>query len=580
VEGPDPAPAGQEQNKCRRSHHRLLHVEDVRNLQATRPAKPAKLPDRLRKSSACSRAETSRGVPAAWEEMLPTSRITAGAAAVATDEERRAARKAASQAQWAAMKQRLPSLEARLQELWQDVGDARRPAPTKVHLRATAAVDKQFEKAETLLRFAERHLEPTEGNLTEAEGYLRSVKVHLEAAEAQLAPAEAPPMSTVKAVAPTPSANAIENHRRALLSEVEQIEGAASREAQAKGWDLKVIEGPGVGMLEFTRDTLRDVDKALCDLKAAHHAACVRNLADEVSEVLDGTRSWSAQECTEFWEELDWELQAFSKVNTKLELYPMQTVERQAAHLRAERVEAAAHHARQVVERVLWDYDSTRRESQRLGLGYHQPICPEESWEQGGRQGVQADSVDDGGVDPREGCRRNATMRLQYEGPRRTRPGVFRSGLGTHRGRLKWIPEDHREESRPGTQRPGQANQLTWRGIGSESLSMSQRSCCTPSRSQERSPVDLDRIERPARLRGSWCSSIVSTRTHRDAKAMTTAGRNTRRTCTGMRTATWRWWRLSGLNYMECPARLQGSRCSREMSARAVHVAARERSAR
>jgi hypothetical protein len=45
---------------------------------------------------------------------------------------------------------------------------------------------------------------------------------------------------------------------------------------------------------------------------------------------------------------------------------------------------------------------------------------------------------------------------------------------------------------------------------------------------------------------------------------MTTAGRNTRRTCTGTRTATWRWWRLSGLNYMECPARLQGSRCSRE----------------
>ncbi len=104
-------------------------------------------------------------------------------------------------AQLAAMKQRLPSLEAQLQELWQDVGGARRPAPTKVHLRATSAVDKQLEKAETLLRFAERHLEPTEGNLTEAEGYLRSAKVHLEAAETQLAPAEAPPMSTVKAVA-------------------------------------------------------------------------------------------------------------------------------------------------------------------------------------------------------------------------------------------------------------------------------------------------------------------------------------------------------------------------------------------
>ncbi len=43
------------------------------------------------------------------------------------------------------------------------------------------------------------------------------------------------------------SANAIENHRRVLLSEVEQIEGASSREAQAKGWDLNIIEGPGVG---------------------------------------------------------------------------------------------------------------------------------------------------------------------------------------------------------------------------------------------------------------------------------------------------------------------------------------------
>jgi hypothetical protein len=66
----------------------------------------------------------------------------------------------------------------------------------------------------------------------------------------------------------------------------------------------------------------------------------------------------------------------------------MQMVERKAAHLRAERVEVAAHHARQVVERVL--YNSRRRESQRLSLGYHQPIRPEESWEQGSRQGVKA----------------------------------------------------------------------------------------------------------------------------------------------------------------------------------------------
>jgi hypothetical protein len=55
---------------------------------------------------------------------------------------------------WLWCRRRQSSREARLQELWQDVGGARRPAPTKVHLRATAAVDKQLEKAETLLRFA------------------------------------------------------------------------------------------------------------------------------------------------------------------------------------------------------------------------------------------------------------------------------------------------------------------------------------------------------------------------------------------------------------------------------------------
>jgi hypothetical protein len=143
------------------------------------------------------------------EEMLPTSGMSAGATAVATDEERRAVLKAAQlagmrarhYAQLAAMKQQLPSLEAQLQEMWQDMRGARRSAPTKVHLRATAAVDEQLEKAETLLRSAERHLVPTEGSLTEAEGYHRSARAHLEAAEAQLTAAEAPPMSTVKAVA-------------------------------------------------------------------------------------------------------------------------------------------------------------------------------------------------------------------------------------------------------------------------------------------------------------------------------------------------------------------------------------------
>jgi len=71
---------------------------------------------------------------------------------------------------------------------------------------------------------------------------------------------------------------------------------------------------------------------------------------------------------------------------------------------------------------------------------------------------------------------------------------------------------------------------------------------------------------------------MVSTRAHWNSEAMRAAGRDTTRTCTGTRTATRRRWRLSGLDHMEHPARLRGSRCSREASAKAGRVAARERS--
>ncbi len=63
------------------------------------------------------------------------------------------------------------------------MGRTRRPAPTRVHLKATATVEWQLEKAEALLRLTEDNLEPVEGRLMEAEVYLRSTREHLEAIE-------------------------------------------------------------------------------------------------------------------------------------------------------------------------------------------------------------------------------------------------------------------------------------------------------------------------------------------------------------------------------------------------------------
>jgi hypothetical protein len=156
-------------------------------------------------------SRTGRDVPAAKEEKLITGGVSANAVATATDEERRAARKAAylariadaearRHAQLTDMKQRLPSLAARLRRLWQDVGCTRKSASTKVHLRASAAVEEQLEKAEMLLQFTEKNLKPVEGCLMEAEVYLRSAREHLEVIETRIAPARTPPRSTVKTV--------------------------------------------------------------------------------------------------------------------------------------------------------------------------------------------------------------------------------------------------------------------------------------------------------------------------------------------------------------------------------------------
>jgi hypothetical protein len=75
--------------------------------------------------------------------------------------------------------------------------------------------------------------------------------------------------------------------------------------SQTRGWDLIEIEDLERGMLAETQCTLQEADSTLYEQKAAHHTARVEVLADEASEVLDGTRWWSRRNCTEFWEELN-----------------------------------------------------------------------------------------------------------------------------------------------------------------------------------------------------------------------------------------------------------------------------------
>ncbi len=68
----------------------MLHMdaEGERSPQTARPVKPAKPPDRLRRSPACSRAKASRDVPAARKRRLTTSGMSAGVSEVATTQKK------------------------------------------------------------------------------------------------------------------------------------------------------------------------------------------------------------------------------------------------------------------------------------------------------------------------------------------------------------------------------------------------------------------------------------------------------------------------------------------------------------
>ncbi len=193
--------------------------------------------------------------------------VSASTAATAADEEKRAVRKVAyltlvadteahRRARLTDMKRRLSSLAAQLRRLRQDVGCTERPAPTKVHLRATATVDDQLKKAEMLLQLMEANLEPVEGHLMEAEAYLRLARELLEVIETRIAPAEAPPRSSVKAVVgflhagePIEGHHGQDSRREARVSPAASGGGDPQGDERAVRQDQVSTRGPPGGMV-------------------------------------------------------------------------------------------------------------------------------------------------------------------------------------------------------------------------------------------------------------------------------------------------------------------------------------------
>jgi hypothetical protein len=304
----------QRQHKCSQTHHRLLHVdaEGEKSPQTARPHKPAEPPDRLGWSPAHGRAKASRHVSTGTQEVAATQRKSRKRGSVA-DSGRRAATPVAICASLRVMPVATVARET-AQPAEASEGEATRR-------RSSSGRPQQQQRAAGKLRMAAGRCKRKQiaqvANAAHEEHPANGYELHRACPELCVNIEDI--RERLSWALNGNSAEGIKSHRKALLSEVERIEGAAAREARTRGWDLKEIEDLTRRMLAEAQCMLREADSTLCEQKAAHHAARVEDLAGEASEA-GGTECWSRQDCTVFRKELEWELQAFRRANTKLEL--------------------------------------------------------------------------------------------------------------------------------------------------------------------------------------------------------------------------------------------------------------------
>jgi hypothetical protein len=173
-------------------------------------------------------------------------------------------------------------------------------------------------------------------------------------------------------------------------SGIAQAQEVATREADTRGWDPDEVDCMLVEVEESTADLLPVAERMLQELeeearasweeRAMVYATRVTNLAGEAFETLDETK-WSRRDCTEYQDELDWEMRAFCRISNKLELSGMLARMHRAAQLREDGVNQEYHRAVRVVGRILQVHEGRLREAGGPAAGHGRPEemeCPDE----------------------------------------------------------------------------------------------------------------------------------------------------------------------------------------------------------
>ncbi len=130
---------------------------------------------------------------------------------------------------------------------------------------------------------------------------------------------------------------------RALSSGIAHAQKVASREADARGWDPDAVDGMLQEMEESTTTLLPAAEQILQELqeearasweeRAVFYASRITNLAGEAFETLNETK-WSRRDCTEYQDELYWEMRTFHRICNELDPSSLPAKMQRASRLR------------------------------------------------------------------------------------------------------------------------------------------------------------------------------------------------------------------------------------------------------
>jgi hypothetical protein len=140
------------------------------------------------------------------------------------------------------------------------------------------------------------------------------------------------------------------------------LEDAATRAAQARCWDLSLVDVLMQDVDGYRADLLREAgsmvqelageDRRNWETRARNQAMRVMHVASEAYESLS-SRQWTMQDCREYEEELESELQAYRKIAAEVKLSELSTKMRQEAKLRQRGIDPEVYRAQRQVARII-----------------------------------------------------------------------------------------------------------------------------------------------------------------------------------------------------------------------------------